>query len=69
MCSTGTFRQGSLFDNFLGLQGTGPNLMGEIVFLLIPKCSLCVPRSFIPWFYFCPPDVSVYWCLPSFFLI
>lgn len=65
MCSMGRFRQRSLVENFLGLQGTGPNLMGEIVFLLILKRSLSVARSFVPWFYFCPPDVSVYWCLPS----
>ena len=69
MCCTGTFTQGSLSDNFLDLQGTRPNLMGEVVFLLIPKCFLSVSRSSVPWFYFCPPVVSVYWCFPSFFLI
>lgn len=43
MCSMGTSRQGGLFDNFLGLLGTGPNPMGEIVLLLIPRAFYLPP--------------------------
>lgn len=44
MCSTGTSRQGVLFDSFLGLLGTGPNPMGEIVLSLIPRAFYLPPR-------------------------